>query len=208
MLRPRHFRRGSDTAMASIRKRTWESGGETKTAWVADYFDQKRKRHIKTFPTRKEADAWLVKTRGEVQKGTHTPESSSCTVTEAAELWLKKCQLEGLERTTIDGYRGNVELHIIPLIGHEKLAKLTTVRVKTFSNDLRDVRKLSNTMARKVLVSFKSILKEAHELGLVAQNVATPVNIKVDKRSKPKPQIGIDIPTKDEVRRILDAAKP
>src|SRR5436853_369094 len=54
--------------MAKIRKRTWKSGGEDKTAWVADYFDQNGKRHIKTFKQRKEADAWLVATRREVQQ--------------------------------------------------------------------------------------------------------------------------------------------
>jgi integrase len=39
--------------MASIRKRTWKSSGETKTAWIADYSDQAGKRHIKTFGTKK-----------------------------------------------------------------------------------------------------------------------------------------------------------
>ena len=38
--------------MATVRKRTWKSGGETKTAWIADYFDQNGKRHIKTFDTK------------------------------------------------------------------------------------------------------------------------------------------------------------
>jgi hypothetical protein len=41
--------------MATVRKRSWESGGETKTAWVADYFDQEGKRHIKTFKTKRAA---------------------------------------------------------------------------------------------------------------------------------------------------------
>ena len=52
--------------VASIRKRTWRSAGETKTAWIADYFDQGGKRRLKTFPTKKAADAWLVTARGEV----------------------------------------------------------------------------------------------------------------------------------------------
>jgi hypothetical protein len=43
------------TAMASIRKRTWNSGGETKTAWVVDYFDQDGKRRLKTFARRADA---------------------------------------------------------------------------------------------------------------------------------------------------------
>ena len=41
----------------SIRKRTWISSGETKTAWVVDYKDQKGKRHLKTHRTKKAAEA-------------------------------------------------------------------------------------------------------------------------------------------------------
>ena len=34
-------------AMASVRKRTWTTGGKVKTAWVVDYFDQHGKRRLK-----------------------------------------------------------------------------------------------------------------------------------------------------------------
>jgi hypothetical protein len=34
--------------MATVRKRTWKSGGETKTAWIVSY-TQNGKRHIETF---------------------------------------------------------------------------------------------------------------------------------------------------------------
>ena len=54
--------------MATVRKRTRiAANGEEKISWVADYFDQHKKRHIRTFKTRKAADAWLVETRGRGQ---------------------------------------------------------------------------------------------------------------------------------------------
>ena len=65
--------------MASVRKRTWASGGEKREAWVADYFDQAGKRHIKTFERKKDADAWLDNAKAEVRTGTHTPDSTSRT---------------------------------------------------------------------------------------------------------------------------------
>jgi hypothetical protein len=71
--------------MASLRKRIWKSGGEIKTAWVANYNDQGGKRHLKTFPTRKAADAWLVAARGQVQRGVDTAASASITVARAGE---------------------------------------------------------------------------------------------------------------------------
>ena len=55
--------------MASIRKRTWTTGGKVKTAWVVDYFDQHGKRRLKTFETKKAADAWRVTAQHEVSQG-------------------------------------------------------------------------------------------------------------------------------------------
>src|SRR6476661_4350786 len=95
----------------TIRKRTWTTRkGETKTAWPADYFDQKRQRHTKQFPTKKAADAWLLKARGEVRDGTHTPDSASITVAEAGALFLQRCALEEKERGTLRFYEQVVRL--------------------------------------------------------------------------------------------------
>lgn len=199
---------GEINDMATIRKRTWDSGGETKTAWVADYFDQNRKRHLKTFKTRKAADDWLVKTRHEVDQGKHTPEHSSITVAEAAEIWLRDCQLNKREATTIRAYRSHIDLHINPLLGREKLSRLSTAHVAMFWDALRE-KQLSRSMQKKVLFSLKALLKEAQNRGRVGKNVAQEYNTKKDhERDKPKLQIGRDIPTGDEVRRIIDAAKP
>src|SRR3982074_966509 len=159
--------------VASIRKRTWKSGGEEKMAWIADYFDQGRQRHIKTFERKKDAEAWLVTARGEVARGVHTPENASITVAGAAELWLQTGELEKLERSTLRQYRNHVVLHINPLIGREKLARLSSPMVESFRDAL--LGKGSRPMARKVLGSLKSILGEAQRRGLVSQNAASPV---------------------------------
>jgi integrase len=126
--------------MASIRKRTWRNKEGEQTACVADYFDQHSKRHIKTFETKKEADAWLVKARGEVERGVHTPESTSITVAEAAELWIETGKLERLERSTLRQYRNHVDLHIKPSrIGTEKLARLSTPAIEAFRDDPEEI---------------------------------------------------------------------
>ena len=66
--------------MASIRKRTWTTKGEEQTAWVVDYKDQSGKRALKTFATKKDAEAWSVSALHEVSLGTHTRASASKTV--------------------------------------------------------------------------------------------------------------------------------
>src|SRR5712671_3409991 len=175
-------------AVASIRKRTWKSAGEEKTAWIADYFDQGGKRHIKTFSTKKAADAWLVSTRSEVARGVHTPENASITVAEAAELWLQTGELEKLERSTLRQYRNHVVLHINPLIGSDKLARLSSPMVESFRDAL--LKKGSRAMARKILASLKSILSEAQRRGMVAYNAASPVRVDVKKRENGKLTVG------------------
>src|SRR6516162_2129806 len=121
----------------TIRKRSWVTRkGETKTAWLADYFDQKRKRHTKQFPTRKAADAWLSQAKIEVRDGIHTSDSNSLTVAVAARLWLTRCERVELEHGTLLGYRRCVRLHVNPLIGTIKLAQLTTPMVNDYCNDL------------------------------------------------------------------------
>jgi integrase len=86
--------------MASVRKRTWKSGGKVRTAWVADYFDQQGKRHIKTCKTKKEADAYRAEALSEVAKGIHAPISTSITVAEACDHWLQRCERNELSRST------------------------------------------------------------------------------------------------------------
>jgi len=90
----------------------------------------------------------------------------------------------------------------MPRIGREKLAKLTTPRINAFRNDL-----LANmSRAKKVLTSLKSLLHDAKRRGNVPQNVALDVSISADKRAKKKLKVGVDIPTTDEIKRIVHAA--
>ena len=123
--------------MAKVRKRTWTSGGEIKTAWVADYFDQDGKRHIKTFDRKKDADAWLADTVGEVKRGTHTPERTSITVADACGIWLERGRREKLERGTLRNYRDHAA-RIKRRLGSVRLAQLTAPKVAAFRDQLLD----------------------------------------------------------------------
>jgi integrase len=94
----------------------------------------------------------------------------------------------------------------VPKIGAAKLATLTTPQVNAFRDAL--LRDLSRPLARKVLASFRSIIKDARRRGTIAHNVAEGVTIAADKRAKRQLEAGVDIPLPDEVRRILAAAEP
>jgi integrase len=100
----------------------------------------------------------------EVKRGVHTPENASITVAEAADIWIEKGELEKLARSALRQYRNHVDRHIKPSrIGTEKLARLSTPVVEAFRDDL--LKRCARPMARKVLVSLKSILSEAQRVG-------------------------------------------
>ena len=189
----------------SVRKRSWTSrNGEKKEAWIVDYVDQQGERHIQTFDRKKHADEFQATVKVDVGKGIHTPQSRSLTVADAAENWIKYVELEKRERSTLDQYRGHVDNHINPRLGREKLAKLTTPRIQAFRDEL--LAALSRAQAKKVLTSLKSLLKDAQRRGHAAQNVALGVSIKRDNRDKSRLKVGVDIPTPDEIKRIIHAA--
>jgi integrase len=188
--------------MASIRKRTWQSSGEERSAWIADYRDQAGRRHIKSFARKKDAEAWLTKARHEVAQGTHTAEAGSVTVAEAGALWLDACTANGLEPATTRRYRNHLDLHILPRIGSVKLARLSAPMVESFRDEL--LKSISRPLAKKVIASLKAILSDAQRRGLVAQNVASAVSVSSRGREKRKLVVGVDIPSKQEIATLLD----
>jgi integrase len=200
--------------MATVKKRRWIlAGGEEKTAWVVYYVDQKKQRHIKTFKTKREAEAWRIEAGHEIARGIHTAPASSMTVAEAGEAWIEQCKTDGLEAATIRQYGQHLDLHLKPFIGSIKLAELSPASVIDFRNVLiRQGR--SRSMATKVLVSLGAIIGTAMAVGHVARNVvrdqsrghATRLR-RLEKRHDKRLAVGVDIPTEDEIRAILAAAQ-
>jgi integrase len=191
----------------SVRKRKWITrNGEVKEAWIVDYTDQQGDRHIETFARKKDADEYHATVKVDVRTGTHTPASKSITVAQAADDWIKAVELEGREASTLAQYRQHAR-HIIERIGNYKLAGLTTPRVNSFRDDL--LATMSRAMSRKVLGSLKSLLRDAQRRGNVAQNVALGVKkIDADKRREGRLKVGVDIPTTDEIKAIINSAGP
>lgn len=197
--------------MAKVWERKWTTkGGEAKSAWVADYFDQHKKRHIKTFATQKAAKAFLVETQGEVARGVHTAPSGSPTVKEAGEAWIAKAESEGLERSTVRQYRQHLVHHIAPHIGAMRLSDLSPTAVEALREKLHRAGS-SAAMIKKVIGSLGALLADAMAGGRVARNVVREIPRKrqsrLAKRHKKRLEVGVDIPTKDEINRMLGAAE-
>jgi integrase len=191
----------------SVRRRVWENrDGSQGESWIVNYTDQGGTRRMKSFERKRDADAFHATVSVDVRRGLHVPDSQSVTVAEAGRLWLESTAL--LERTTRVQYRQHVNLHIVPILGAAKLSQLTVPMARAFEDKLAKDR--SPIMVRKVLTSLGSILADAQERGLVAQNVVR--GLRSHRRGKGpdqgrsgKLEIGVDIPTPKEIRAIIGA---
>jgi integrase len=207
----------------SVRKRAWTtSRGVEKEAWVVDYVDQTGKRRLKTFAKKKAADNFEATANVEIRAGIHTADSASITVAEAGKLWLETGERAGLERTTLDAYRQHLRLHIEPYLGNTKLSQLPAPLVREFEDRLArgdmpagaDPQPRSPAMVRKIRTSLSSLLSDAQERGLVSRNVVRELRHtrkrgkerQAEKRQKGRLKVGVDIPTREEIKAIVAAA--
>ncbi|RWF64855.1 site-specific integrase [Mesorhizobium sp.] len=175
--------------------------------WCHDYFDGNGKRHQMLYRTKKEAKEAEAKIRMELKGNTHVPDIDSITVKEAGGLWMEACA--DLERSTRDQYQGHLDNHIYPNIGKTKLNKIGVPFVYDFLAKLRK-QGLSEPMVRAVRVSLGALLSNAQKQGRVIFNAVKEMgrdSKPKDGRHKKRLKVGVDIPTTDEVKRIIAFAE-
>jgi integrase len=196
----------------SIRKRQWTTPkGVEKEAWVVDYVDTAGKRRLKTFSKKREADQFAATATVEVREGTHVADSASVTIEAAGKLWIASGENAGLERSTVNQRKSHIEHHIKPLIGDTLLSKLTVPAVRTFEDQLRKEGR-SAAMTKKILTSLGSILADANERGLATRNPVRDIRggrkgreRRAEKRQKGRVEVGVDIPTREEIKALVAA---
>lgn len=127
---------------------------------------------------------------------------SERTVADAAHAWLKRCERDGLDTQTVKTYRSQVGNHVLPRLGSRVLSELRRADIKDFVDEMLDDN--SREMTRKVLVSLKSLLGEAVEREWIDASPATSVKLKRQTRHIKR----AEIPTKEEIRLLLEHAKP
>lgn len=191
----------------AIRQRKWIYKGEERTSWVVDYSDQHGKRHIKTFRTKKEAQAFDAQTHIEVSGRIHVADADTITVAAAGKHWISACEDNGLERSTINQYQQHLRIHIEPFVGTRRLTEISIPTVRGFLDTLKSNGR-SPAMVRAVRVSLGALLSDAQERGLVVRNAVKDIGRKksakqVAARHKEQVQVGVDLPTREEVKAIL-----
>lgn len=196
----------------SVRKRKWTTPkGVEKEAWIVDYSDMSGKRRLKTFAKKKDADQFAATATVEVREGVHVADSASVTVEKAGALWISSGESAGLERSTINQRKSHLEHHIQPLIGELLLSKLSVPAVRDFEDRLRREGR-SAVMTKKVITSLGSIFADANERGLATRNPVRDIRgsrkgreRRSERRQKGRVEVGVDIPTRDEIKALVSA---
>ncbi|TWJ09800.1 tyrosine-type recombinase/integrase [Altererythrobacter ishigakiensis] len=126
-----------------------------------------------------------------------TTSADHVTISDAAKLWIARCELERLERATLHSYRSQLRNHIEPKIGHLLLKTFSAVNVREFLDSM--LRDSTRAMAKKCLTTLRSIISAAQERGLVQHNVARDVKLRRSERHEPNRVF----PTKDEIKALI-----
>jgi integrase len=204
----------------AVRKRIWKTAtGEQREAWVVDYYTKdsegKSKRCWETFERKGDADNRAADVRVDIRKGVFVPPSSSITIREAAKLWLEVVKADEangkIERTTAHSYAKEVE-HLTALVGDIKLAFFSVAATRQLESELG--KKHSIVMTKRCLQTLSRVFSDAHERGLCAVNPVSDLKRKRGKRGEKKSardrdkklKVGVDIPSPQEIRAILDHA--
>ena len=186
--------------MADIRKRNGPRG----VSWQVRFHDPNSgKLRYKSFPRRKDADAFLTT----LSSSGFLHDKDTVSVAVAAERWIHVCGTTGrkgrepVEASTLRKYEEHAEI-IKDLIGGTKLNALTPVSCDRFRDEL--LKRYSRKYAKKILTSFKSILSQARTDGHLRHDPAENTAILISQRHEKQEKS--EIPSVSEVQALLAKA--
>ncbi len=194
----------------SIRKRTWETAKGERVAWLVDYVDQDGKRHARQFKTKGDATSFANRTGVEIENNEHVAiNRHSMTVERVGALWLETCRARKLKEMTVRGYEQHLRLHINPILGKTKVARLGVSEVRSFLHRLQEQGRSAPVIA-SVRVSLGCLLTEALERKFATRNPVRELSKRrsvgtVSARHEERIEIGVDVPTNEEIGAIIHA---
>ena len=187
--------------MADIRKRTGAKG----QTWQLRFKDPvSGKKRYKTFPRRKDADAFLQN----LSSAEFLHDSDTVTMAIAADRWVEVCRNTGrkgrepVEASTLRKYEEHTEI-IKKMVGGKKLNEFSPVSCNQFRDELLGL--YSRKYAKKILTSFKSILSQARTDGHLRNDPAESTAIHLSQRHEKQEQS--EIPSVAEVQTLLAKAE-
>jgi integrase len=170
-----------------------------------NYRDGGGQRRFKQFMRKTDAARWMHETCVDVSQGIHTASSQSATINEAGEIFIRSRELAGREPVTVSDYLSLLNNHVYPEIGYVRLCDLTTPGLIELRDSMLQTK--SRPLVRRVFGLLRMVLTEAQRRGLVAQNAARGIQVDLSSRDKRMLEVGLDIPSRDEIRLLVEASE-
>jgi integrase len=151
----------------------------------------------RTFPTRREAEAFLHRVESAKHEGTfRDPRAAKVPIEKRARAWLEG--LHHVRPSTLAQYRWAVERYIIPRIGQVAIGALRPEDVRSFLAAMLADGARPRTV-RAVRQVLHGILEEAVRDGVIPSNPARYARPPREERSE------LRVPTPEEVERLVEA---
>ena len=182
--------------MASVVKRRRKNGSY---GWYARYRDGRGKDVWERCISAKAAKARAAEVEVELARsgGMWSP-AAKVTVAEYAETWLNE-HGSTLRPRTLANYRRIFERDLLPEFGHTPLAALSRATIKSYAARRAAGGAKANTV-RNSIAPLRAMLSSALEDGLVRENVA----LRLPRVGQPQKKI--EVPTREQVDAVIDAA--
>lgn len=136
--------------------------------------DGTRRRKVIRRKSKPELLEEVAKLRSELARSGDLP-TSSVTVEQWLEYWLREIAAKKVAPNTIDGYQRSVKNHIIPAIGKVKLDKVTGTTVRKVHNAVTS-KGLSSTTALLAHRTMSTAFKQAEREGRIGRNPCSLVD--------------------------------
>lgn len=125
--------------MATVSKRITRYKGEDRVTWVVRYTDISGVKRLKTFATKRDAEAGRRQIESGIETGAHVADRATVTFGEAIQAWLSDCDRrhkigDNMSGNTLRGYVGYANNHVIPSLGKHRLTNLTSLHIQDFIN--------------------------------------------------------------------------
>ncbi|MCC5954406.1 MAG: site-specific integrase [Acidimicrobiia bacterium] len=160
-----------------------DRSGRTKALWYVvidlgrDANGKRRQKWHGSYPTRKAAEAARAEIVAEYHRGTYV-EPSKVTLAEwVRDTWLPSMRAQ-VKPSTWDSYSRNLELHVLPRLGHRPLRELTAALLNAAYSELlesghcKSKGGLSPKTVRYLHTTLHKALADAVDAGLLGTNPA------------------------------------
>lgn len=140
--------------------------------WQARWRDENGRQRAKRFPTEKKAQRFLDDTLADIRAGRRTAAEPKITVGELADRWLTASL--NLRPRTIETYRRDLDLYILPALGHVRIGNLRPEAIQSYLAD--ELTRFAPSSVHRHYRTINRMFNYAIEMGYVASNPCARVN--------------------------------